>query len=102
MATDHQQGSVLIIDLTDDLLNESITCYNNNKQIVSCVQNKTANSNIIDAHSTELSKVKDNSTITFAQPNENESVLQEDIGNFNTMENICLQLVGETFSQATI
>ena len=34
MATDHQQGSVSVIDLTDDSLNESITYNNNNKEIV--------------------------------------------------------------------
>ena len=58
--------------------------------------------NSIEAYSTELSNTKDNSTITFKQPNENDSVLQEDIGNSNTMENISLQLVGETLSQAII
>ena len=75
MATDHQQGSVSVIDLTYDSLNESITCNNDDKQIVPYVRNKTANNNSIEAYSTELSNVKDNSSITFKQPNENDSVL---------------------------
>ena len=33
MATDHEQGGASVIDLPDDSLNESITFYNNNKQI---------------------------------------------------------------------
>ena len=101
MATDHQQGSVSVIDLTDDSLNELITCNNNDKQIVPYVGDKTVNNYSIEAHSTELSNVKDNLAITFEQPNENDSVLQEDIDNFNTMENIYLRLVGETLSEAT-
>ena len=75
MATDHQQRSVSVNDLTNDSLNESITCNNNDKQIVPYVGNKTANNNSIDTHSAELSNVKDNSSITFKQPNENDSVL---------------------------
>ena len=102
MATDHQQGSVSVIDLTDDSLNESITCNNNDKRIVPYVQNQIANYNSIEAHSTKLSNVKENLTITFEQPDENDSVLQENIGYSNTMENIFLQLVWETLSQATI
>ena len=81
---------VSVLLLTDDSLNESIACNDNNKQVVPYVRNKTANNNSIEGHSTELSNVKDNSTITFKKPNENDSVLQEDIGNSNTMENIYL------------
>ena len=88
MATDHQQGSISLIDLTDDSLNESKICYHDNKQIVPYAGNKTAKSNSIKDHSTDLSNITDDSTITFEQPNENDSVLQGDIGNFNTMENL--------------
>ena len=90
MATNHQQGSVSMIDLTDDSLNESITCNNEDKQIVPYVGNKTDSDNNIEAHSPELSNVKDNSTITFKQPNKNDLVLHEDIDNSNKMEKMSL------------
>ena len=63
---------VSAIDLTDDSFNESITCNNDE---VSYVWNKTTNNKSIEAHSIESSNVKDNSTITFEQPNENDYVL---------------------------
>ena len=72
MMTDHQQGSVSVILLTDDSSNESITCNNEDKQIVPYAGNKTDSNNSIETNSTELSNVKDNSTITFEQPNEND------------------------------
>ena len=100
--TNHQLGSVSVIDLTYDSLNESNLSNNKDEQIIPFVENKSDGNNSIEAHSSNLSSGKDNSTITSEQPNENVPVVQENIGNSITMENISLQLVGETLSQATI
>ena len=88
MATDHQQRGVSVIDLTDDSLNESITCNNGDKQIVSCTGNKNHRIKKIGAHSTDLSIGKDYSTITSEESNNIVPLVQDNIGNSDVMENV--------------
>ena len=102
MATNHQQGDVSVIDLTDDSLNESITCNNNDNQIVPYNGNKNHSNENIGAHSTDLSIGKDCLTSTSEESNKIVPIVQENIGNSNVMENISLQHDGETLSEATI
>ena len=102
MVTYHQQGNVSVIDLTEDSLNESISSYNQDKQKVPYIRNKTDSNNSIGTHSSKFSSGRDNSTITSGQPIEIVPIVQENIGNCNIMENIYWRLVGETLSQATI
>ena len=102
MATNHQQGGVSVIDLTDASLNESITCNNDDKQIVPSNGNKNHSNKNIGAHSIDLSIGKDCSTITSEESNKIVFIVQDNIGNSNVMENISLRLDGETLSEATI
>ena len=102
MATNHQQGSVSAFDLTDDSLNESISFNKKDKQIVLYIGNKNHSNKNIEAHSSDLSIGKDYSTITSEQSNKIVPIVQDNIGNPNVMENMSLQLVGETLSEATI
>ena len=90
MATDHQQGGVSVIDLTDDSLNESITCNNDNKQIVPHNGNKNHSNKNIGTHSTDFSIGKDYSTITSEESNKIAPLVQDNIGNSNVMKNISL------------
>ena len=69
MATNHQQGGVSVIGLTDDSLNESIICNNDNKQIVPYNGNKNYSNENIVVHSTDLSIGKDCLTITSEESN---------------------------------
>ena len=55
MATNHQQGGVSVIDLPNDSLNESITCNDNDKQIVPHTVNKNHKNKNIGAHCSDLS-----------------------------------------------
>ena len=127
MATDHQKESVSIIDLTDDSLDESITLNAIDKQVVPFIGNKntrdnnesiTSNKNdeqIVPyngnknkrdenngAHSSNLSVVNDNLTLTSDDSNEIVPAIKNDIGNPNVMGNISSRVVGETISEATI
>ena len=102
MATYHQQGGVSVIYLTDDSINESITCNNDDNQIVPYNGNKNHSNENIRAHSTDLSIGKDCLTITPEASNKIVPIVQDNIGNSNVMEKISLQLDGESLSEATI
>ena len=81
MATHHQQENISVIDLIKDSSNESISCNNQDKQIIPCIWNKTKSNDGIGLHSSKLSSGKDNSTITPEQSNKNVPIVQENIGN---------------------
>ena len=102
MATDHQQGGELVIISTDDSLNESITCNNNNKQIdLYNGNNNHSNKNIV-VHSTDFSIGKKYLTIRTEESNKFFPLVQDNMDNSNVMENISLQLDGESLSEASI
>ena len=90
MATNHQQEGVSVIDLTDDSLKKSITCNNNDKQIVPCNGNKNRSNKNIGAHSTDLLIGRDCSTITSEESKKIVPTVQDNISNSNVMENIFL------------
>ena len=102
MATNHQRGCVSVIDLIDDSLYESVTCNNDNKQIISYNGNKNHSNKNIGAHSTDFRIGKHYLTITSEESNKIVPIVQDNIGNSNVMENISLRLDRETLSEATI
>ena len=102
MATNHKQAGVSVIDYTVDSLKESITCNKDDKQIVPYNGSKNYSNENTGAHSTDFSIGKDHVTITSEESYKIVPLVQDNISNSNVMENLSLQLDGETLSEATI
>ena len=87
--------------MINNSLNESTHYKPKTNRLFHKLERKKFN-NSVGTDCSKSSSEKDNSTLLSDKPNEIVPIVQENISNFNIVDKISFQLVGETVSQVTI